>query len=173
MRGNDIIQNPGTEISHGLMEKRVDPVFAEIINTQSDIERERMDYLRQPEPNVNPLTLIKSIIALTFLDQHGKSKDIDSLINREAVHGGRLFDQSLPNSSHKRFFYADGSWFLHVGDRKRQETTRFVVHETSAAKITENGRKEDLMSQDEINNLSLATGLYCQEIKQKIYNRSR
>ena len=70
----------------------------------------------------------------------------------------------------KSFFYNNNHWYLYIIDKTNQQTTRFYVAEHGAVKVINNGRHEELLTSEEIQNLSLSTKLYKQKIDEEIYS---
>ena len=67
-------------------------------------------------------------------------------------------------------FYNNNNWYLYIYDKTNEQTTRFYVAEHGAVKVINNGRHEELLTSEEIQNLSLSTKLYKQKIDEEIYS---
>ena len=158
------------EIKSGSIEKAPNQIFLDILKTQNIIENKRVNFFSQPRPSASILGVLNIFKAPTFLEKHRPAKNANDLLDLEGELGGSLFNQSIPDASYKQFFYNNGSWFLHVSDKNREETTRFTIRENDALKIINNGQQEERMTAEEIKNLFTAVKLYDEVIDNKIYN---
>lgn len=147
-------------------------IFKDILKTQTDVEKARIDFFAHPQKSKKLLDAFNIFKEPTFLEGRKPPKNTNDLIDLEAELGGELFHRAWPNIPHKRFFYAYGNWFLHVSDKSAEQTTRFVASEFGATKVIahSNRLQDEMMSKAEIDNFSLSIKLYRKKISDEIYD---
>ena len=97
------------------------------------------------------------------------------LLRRESEIGAQLFGP-IPKGHQREFFCLDEStWIWHEAwtdakGRSQQATTRYEVHSNGILKVQEGARYE-YIDGVELDNLTLATRLYYEQIARNIYNR--
>ena len=150
-------------------------VFKDILKIQQEVNQSRINYFANPNSrrkSGSVLDLFNIFKEPTFMEQHKAPKNTDDLINLEAEIGGALFDRAWPGIPQKSFFYNKNKRYLYISDGVNDQTTRFHVAEHGAVKVISNGRHEELMTPEEIQNLSLSTKLYQQKINEEIYGEN-
>ena len=169
MRDNNIFKMP--EKNGAIAEMAPNQVFKDILKIQQEVDQARINYFVNPVNKKNSILDIFNIFKEpTFMEQHKPPKNTADLINLEAEIGGALFNKAWPNIPQKSFFYNVNNWYLYISDKTNEQTTRFYVAEHGAVKIINNGRHEELLTSEEIQNLSLSTKLYKQKIDEEIYS---
>lgn len=96
------------ELNRASAEQAPNQVFKNIIKTQENIEKARVDYFARPKSNGGILKSLNFFKPPTFLEQHRPPKNESDLINLESEIGGTLFEVALPDFPHKKFFLLGG-----------------------------------------------------------------
>lgn len=175
MKQQQYYHNPQYEQNISNQEKLPQQATLEILNTQRHIEELRTNFFNQTKAGGSLLSKLslKGIFGEpSFLDKHKPPQNLNDLIDLEGQIGGSLFDGQWEKGVYKSFFYYNNCWYLHVSNKKFEETTRFVAgeHGVQIVRMPQQNIVEEKATPEEAQNLLLATRLYHQEVVDKIYN---